>query len=83
MLAVHIFITVVVICRVLIDTCSYIKSLSTMEDTDYFDSCYFGPRRNRTLLSQLWSGKIGYGIWHEKYAAVKCKWLWQVNTIVL
>ena len=39
--------------------------------------------RNRTLLSQIWNGKIGYRIWYEKYAAVKCKWLWQVYTIIL
>ena len=40
-------------------------------------------RRKRTLLSQIWSGEIGYGIWYEKYAAVEDKWLRLVNTILL
>jgi hypothetical protein len=40
-------------------------------------------RRNRTVLLQIWSGEIGYGIWYENYTAVKGKGLWLVNTIVM
>jgi hypothetical protein len=39
-------------------------------------------RRHRTVLLQIWSGKIGYGIWYENYTAVKGKCLWLLSTIV-
>ena len=82
MIAVHNFILLLVFTesRLIL---AYALNLHVVWKIRFTVTAVTAVRRNRTVLLQIWSDEIGYGIWYENYTAVEGKWLWLVKTIVM